>query len=110
MPGKSIAVEGMSMTTLSGPGPNTVAPAGQATKSVTLTVFAGGFPVAVMGTLTTPHGDPNINSVCASGASAIATAVSPTVFVEGFPVATIGSVCDCGHAILTGIPTVTVGI
>lgn len=106
-----IAVEVESVTTPYGPAPNTPPPQGVVEKGLTLTVYAGGFAVATTGSFITPHGVPKINPVCAASAIAEPTPAggSLTVFVEGWPVATTGSVCDCGHAIMTGIPTVIVG-
>ena len=106
MPGP-IAVE-TSLTTPTGPGPNAVAPPGACDFGVP-TVFAGGFPIATVGSTITPHGNPKINQVCVSGAAEIIVG-SDTVFAMGFPVATVGSLCDCGHAIAVGIPTVIVGL
>lgn len=108
---RHIAVEEGSVTTPYGPGPNTPPPQGIVEKGGTLTVYAGGFPVATSGTIITPHGVPKINPKCSASFILPPTerGGSFTVYVEGLPVATIGSLCDCGHAIMTGIPTVIVG-
>ena len=69
-------------------------------------VLCNGQPVATIGSKITPHGDPKVQPICQSGP--IIVEGLPNILVNGQPVAHIGSACNCGHHILTGIPTVIV--
>jgi uncharacterized Zn-binding protein involved in type VI secretion len=80
-----------------------------------LTVLAMGRPVAVAGSLVTPHGNPTsppvygYNPTCAC--ATILGGTIPNILVEGRPIAVLTSTCTCGHFIVgPGAPTVLAGI
>lgn len=66
------------------------------------TVLSGGIPVAVLGSVVSPHG-----KVPHSGATIITS--SSSVFAEGIPIARLGDVASCGHTIANGDATVISG-
>lgn len=100
----AIAVMTLSKTTPTPPAP----PAG-VVDSGAPTVLAGGNPVARLGDFITPHGNPHVQPLCVDVPFIAGPSPAPTVMVEGKPVATVATLCNCGHAILTGVPTVLVG-
>lgn len=70
--------------------------------SLNTTVFAGGLPIATIGSVVTPHGlPPHAGSVLLQG--------SVTVFAGGLPVVRAGDSASCGHVVGPGEFTVLVG-
>jgi uncharacterized Zn-binding protein involved in type VI secretion len=101
--GVPVAVQGLSITYPAPPAP----PPGSVLAGIP-TILVGGKPVAFQGSPLTPHGNPKVQPLCQTGPYIISTFV-PTVTVSGIPIAHVGAICDCGHAIATGVPTVLVG-
>jgi len=99
----AVAVQKVSWTTPAPPAP----PPGMVMVGIP-TVTVAGNPIAYQGSPITPHGNPKIQPLCQTGPFISATFV-PTVRVMGIPVAHIGALCDCGHKIAIGIPTVMIG-
>jgi uncharacterized Zn-binding protein involved in type VI secretion len=99
----AVAVQKISWTTPAPPAP----PPGMVVVGIP-TVTVAGNPIAYQGSPITPHGNPKIQPLCQTGPFISATFV-PTVQVMGIPVAHVGALCDCGHKIAIGIPTVMIG-
>jgi uncharacterized Zn-binding protein involved in type VI secretion len=107
-----IAVIGQSTTDITGQPGTLVGPQG-ALLATSPTVFAGGLPVATLGTAVATHGNPfnpkapGYNPECAE--TEVAVSNYPNILVQGEPIAHLGSVCFCGHFIINGIPNILVG-
>ena len=101
--GFPVAVQKLSLTNPAPPAP----PPGSVLVGIP-TILVAGNPVAFQGSPLIPHGNPKIQPLCQTGPFIKATFV-PTVRVSGIPIAHVGSICDCGHVIATGVPTVLVG-
>ena len=101
--GFPVAVQKLSLTNPAPPAP----PPGSVLVGLP-TILIAGNPVAFEGSPLTPHGDPEVQPLCQTGPF-IKTTFVPTVTVYGIPIAHVGAICDCGHVIANGIPTVLVG-
>jgi uncharacterized Zn-binding protein involved in type VI secretion len=82
-------------------------PAGVVT-SLNAQVLINGSPVATVGPSTwiLTHGDPKIQPLCQK-LPPILKGIN-SILVNGQPIAHVGSVCQCGHLVANGIPTVLV--
>jgi uncharacterized Zn-binding protein involved in type VI secretion len=103
MPGFPVAVGKLSITTPAPPAP----PPGSVV-SLNAAVTVNGSPIATVGESTwiSTHGDPKVQPLCQALPPIIQGVMS--IRVNAQPVAYVGSLCECGHAIATGVPSVTV--